>query len=262
LCLPLSADNLPGGLTQSRIDPPAVDDRPERPAAHRRKRRPGRWLLLLAPVVLVAAGIVLILVLGGGRNGGFLDLGGGDEPSNEVPPFDFRLSKTAVVATVTEADPSALKTAADPATAAVADVVDELYTNAFLDPTNWREGDYEEIFALFTDDAAETVRANLETVTLGATAGEVYQTVMPQRGTIRFSVLFDPDGRPDTVVTVVRFVALGERTDGTYLSIVSEGSLFLRDVGGWRITAFDLQRNDRQTRVPAPTGATGATETG
>lgn len=253
----LAADNLPRGLSQSQIDPPVVADRIERHAANRKRRTP-RWLLLV-PVVLVAAGVVLILALRGGGNGGLIDLGGGDEPSDEVPAFDFRLSKTAVVATVPDADRDALKTAAAPATEAVAEVIDTLYTDAFLDPTNWRDGDYEEIFELFADDAATSARANLETLTLGAAAGDVFETVAPQRGTIRFSVLFDPDGAPATVVAVVRFVALGERRDGTYLSIVSEGSLFLDNSGGWRITGFDLERHDRQTRGPAPTGTTGAT---
>jgi hypothetical protein len=252
-----AADNLPGGLTQSQIDPPVVADRIRRHAADPKRRTP-RWLLLV-PVVLVAAGVVLILALGGGGNGGLIDLGGGDEPSDEVPAFDFRLSKTSVVATAPDADPDALTAAAAPATEAVAEVIDALYTDAFLDPTNWREGDYEEIFELFADDAATTARANLETLTLGVAAGDVFETVAPQRGTIRFSVLFGPEGTPETVVAVVRFVARGERQDGTYLSIVSEGSLFLRDEGGWRITAFDLERHDRQTRAPATTGSTGAT---
>ncbi|HSJ50335.1 MAG TPA: hypothetical protein VLA90_03490 [Actinomycetota bacterium] len=244
-------------MTKSHIDPPIVGDRIERRAADR-KRRTSRWFLL-APVVLVAAGVVLILFLGGGGDGGLLDPGGGDEPSDETPAFDFRLTKTSVVATLPEADFEALERAAVPATESVAEVVDQLYTTAFLDPTTWRDGDYESIFPLFTDDAAATARTNLETLTLGAEAGDVFETVRPQRGSIRFNVLFDPESAPDTVVADVRFFALGERRDGTFVTIVSEGSLFLRNLHGWRITAFDLERRDRETAGPAATGSTGGT---
>jgi hypothetical protein len=65
-------------------------------------------------------------------------------------------------------------------------------------------------------------------------------------------VLFDQDGNAATVAVEVRFSALGERTDGTWVEIRSEGELFLQDEGGWRITAFDVQRDDQETTAPKP----------
>lgn len=238
-------------MTQNRTDPPVTATRTERRSATRKRRAP--LALILAPVALVAAGVVLLLVLGGGGDGPLGGLiPGGDDQSDVTPPFDFRASKTAVVATVPEADLAALKTEAEAITQDVIPVVDDLYTNAFLDPTNWREDSYEEVFALFSDEAAGAAQEGLETLTLGASAGDVFDTVTPERGTLRFRVLFDPEGDPAIVVVDVRFVALGAKQDGTYLSIVSEGSLFLEDVGGWQITAFDVDRADDEARPPSP----------
>ena len=253
---PPAAANLTRDLTQSQIDPPVTANRTERRSSTRKRRVP--IALVLVPVALVAVGVVLILVLGGGGQG-VLGIGGGDGPSDEVPPFDFRLAKTGVEATVPEADVEALQVEAETVTAEVAPVVDDLYTNAFLDPTNWREGDYEEVFALFTDEAAPSARENVEALTLGAAAGDVYETVTPTRGSLRFSVLFDPEGSPDTVVVAVKFTALGERADGTFTSIISVGHLFLRDLGGWRVAAFDVRRGDKETQPPpSPSASTSA----
>ena len=57
--------------------------------------------------------------------------------------------------------------------------IDDLYTNAYLDPSNWRHDDYEEVFATFAPDAAATAEQSVETLTLGATAGDVFDTVDP-----------------------------------------------------------------------------------
>ncbi len=244
----LAAANLTRDLTQSRIDPPVTADRAQRRSTARRRRSP--LALLLVPVVLVAAGVVLILVLGGGGKGGILGpiTGGGEDDT--VPPFDFRLSKTTVVATVEGADEEALRSGAATVADEITPVLDDLYTNAFLDPTNWREADYEEVFAHFDEEAALPAREAVETLTLGATAGDVYERVTPRRGSLRFSVLFDDEGAPDTVVVEVRFSALGERQDGTFTAIVSTGTWFLKDQGGWVVTAFDVSRADHETTPP------------
>ena len=218
------------------------------------------------PIVLVAAGAVVILMLKGGDAGGILDgiTGGSHEDDNAVPPFEFRLSKTGVVATVEDADLDAMRTQAGTVAEEITPLLDDLYTNAFLDPTNWREGDYEEIFTIFATDALASAREGIETLTLGATAGDVYERVTPRRGSLRFRVLFDQEGAPDTVVVQVSFTALGQRQDGTYTAIVSSGELFLNDVGGWKVTAFDVSRADHATKPPpspTPSGSTSASPT-
>lgn len=235
-----------GALTEASGKTPITANRAER----RSPRRLPPWLLLV-PVGLVAVAVVLILVLRGDGEGGIPFLGGGEDDT--VPEFEFRVSpKTEVVATSAEADVEALRPAAERTREEVVPVLDDLYTAAFLDPGTWRDGEYEDVFAHFTEDAVAAARGSVETLTLGVGAGDVFERVTPEKGRLAFRVLFDPEGNPDTVVVRVRFRALGERTDGTYLAIVSSGQFFLRNVDGWKVTAFDVERNDREAKPPTP----------
>ena len=138
--------------------------------------------------------------------------------------------------------------------------IDDLFTNGYLDPSNWRDGDYEEVFATFAPDAVATAEESVETLTLGATAGDVFATVDPGKSKLSYQVLFDPDGAVETAVVTVVFRATAERKDGTYLAIVSEGEFFLRQIDGqeegWTITAFDVKRDDHETQPPSPSAST------
>ena len=244
--------NLTRVLTEGPTKPPVTADRSQRRATDRKRRLP--LALLLVPVVLAGLGVALFLVLGG--NGGGLI--GGDDDSDDVPEFDFTVGRAKAVATVPETDIAALETEATGVGQEITPVLDELYTNAFLDPANWREGDYEEVLAAFSEGATSSARQSVEVLTLGATAGDVYDRVTPERGAIGYTVLFDPAGSPNTAVAQVRFTALGERSDGTFTLIVSTGELFLRDLDGWRITAFDVTRQDRETQPPASAAPSGS----
>jgi hypothetical protein len=239
-------------LSEDPTQPPVTGNRIQRRSAASKRRV--TLLLVVIPVVAVAIGAVAILAFGGGDGGGVPFLGDGDEP---VPEFDFRVSpKVAVITTSEGSDAAALRTAADDASAEVTPILDELYTSAFLDPGSWRDGDYEDVFAHFADGAVAAAQENVEALTLGATAGDVFERVSPERGSLAYQVLFDPEGTPDTVVVRVRFRALGERTDGTFLAIVSDGQFFFRNVDGWKVTAFEVERADRE--APAPTPAPSA----
>ena len=225
--------------------------------AHVKKRR-APLALIVVPVVLIGAGIVLVLVLTGGGKA-IIDnvLPGGDEP---VPEFDFKLAKVDVVATAEGAETNALEPLADAAVQEVAPVLDTLFTAAFLDPNNWKGGEYAEAFEQFSDASVETAQLQgIDTLTLGPEAGDVYDAVSPNKGSIRFEVLFDRDGNAFSVAAHVRFYALGELKDGTYVAIVSHGVMFVRDSGnGWRVQAYDMKRNDHETEAPsASTGPSG-----
>jgi len=238
-----------GVLAEAPEQPPVTASRVERRSEGSKRRIPP-WLMAI-PLVLVALAVVLILVLGGGGDSAIPFLGGGEDDT--VPELDFRVSpKTRVVATNDKADVDALQTLAEETGAEVTPILDDLYTAAFLDPGNWRDGDYEGVFGHFADGAVAAARESVETLTLGVGAGDVFEAVTPEKGSLAYRVLFDPDGKPDTIVVRVRFRALGERKDGTYVSIVSDGQFFLRDVGGWKVTAFDVERSDREAKLPVP----------
>jgi len=215
--------------------------------ANKKRRLP--LALLIAPVVLVAIGVAILLAL---RGGGGPIIGGGDEPA---PPFDFIVKPAAAIPTAPDADEAALSASADEVAQEITPMIDDLYTNAYLDPSNWRHDDYEEVFTAFTPDAAATAEQSVETLTLGATAGDVFDTVDPGKSKLTYQVLFDPDGAPESAVVSVIFRATAERKNGTFLAIVSEGEFFLRQIDGqgegWTITAFDVTRDDHEKEPPS-----------
>ena len=213
------------------------------------KKRRAPLALLVVPVVLVAIGVGIFLML---RGGDVPIIGGNDEVT---PPFDFIVAPAAGVATVSDADKTALAASADQVAREITPTIDDLFTNAYLDPSNWKHDDYEEVFATFAPDAVGTAEQSVETLTLGANAGDVFDTVDPGKSKLDYEVLFDPDGNPDTAVVTVIFRATGERKDGTYLAIVSEGEFFLRQIDGWKITAFDVTRDDHETQPPSPSAS-------
>lgn len=233
-------------MTDTR--PPTVQaDRSARKAGHRKKRSPAVFVI---PLVLVAVAVVLIVVLTRGEGGGIPFVG--DDGPSEAPPFDFTIRKVRALATDEKADEAALADEAAAIERELTPIVDELYTNAFLDPANWQEGDYAEVLERFNEDARPTAEASVETLTLGTDAGGVYDEVMPDRSVLDYKVLFDPNGRVNQVVVKVKFLALGARSDGAYTQIVSEGQLFFDDPDGWLISAFDVTRADHEAEPPTP----------
>ncbi|HKI29522.1 MAG TPA: hypothetical protein VKB32_08870 [Actinomycetota bacterium] len=218
--------------------------------ANKKRRLP--LALLIVPVVLVAIGAAILLAA---RGGGGSIIGGGDEPA---PPFDFIVKPATAIPTAPDADHAALSANAGEVAQEITPMIDDLYTNAYLDPSNWRHDDYEEVFTAFAPDAAATAEQSVETLTLGATAGDVFDTVEPGKSKLLYQVLFDPDGEPETAVVSVIFRATAERKNGTYLALVSEGEFFLRKIDGWTITAFDVTRDDHETQPPSPSASPSA----
>jgi hypothetical protein len=219
--------------------------------ANKKRRLP--LALLIVPVVLVAIGAAMLLAA---RGGGGSIIGGGDEPA---PPFDFIVKPATAIPTAPDADEAALSASADEVAQEITPLIDDLYTNAYLDPSNWRHDDYEEVFAAFAPQAAATAEQSVETLTMGTTAGNVFDTVDPGKSKLSYQVLFDPDGEPETAVVSVIFRATAERKNGTYLAVVSEGEFFLRQIDrqeGWTITAFDVTRDDHETQPPSPSAST------
>jgi len=203
-------------------------------------------LALIIPIVLILVGVVMLLTL---RGGAVPILGGDDEVT---PPFDFTVRGARAVATSADADQDALNASAEQLAPDITPTIDDLYTFAFLDPSNWHDGSYDEAFESFSSDAARTAQQNAAVLTLGADAGDVYKSVEPRKSSITYEILYDREGEPNTAVATVVFRALAQRKDGTYIAVLSEGTFFLRDVDGWKVTAFDVTRGDTETEPPSP----------
>jgi hypothetical protein len=205
---------------------------------------------------LVVAGVVLLVAVGVGL--AFLFRDGGDavrtegpgEPSPaasvapETPAFRFRVTARRIEPTtgagLSERDRRAARRATDAAQA----LLTRLYVEGFLDPSSWREADYDAAFAVFTRAAASEARRRAGAVTAGPHAGDRYTAIEPAGGTLSLRVLVDRAGAPALVAGVVEFRAraLGDPP----VAIRSEGSFLLRrGAHGWRIVSFDVVRRDR-----------------
>jgi hypothetical protein len=231
-------------LTDDRNQPPVRANR-----SSRKKKTPAALIAIPLVLVLGAVGLFFFLSGDGGADIPFID---GDDPTDDVPAFEFKIRKARAVASADGADVDALTQQAAELGAELTPMLDEMFTNAFLDPANWQDGDYAEVWERFDDAARPTAEAAVETLTLGATAGDVYDDVASDKGSLEFDVLFDQEGSPTSVVVKFRFYALGTRADGTYTSIVSHGQLFLDAASAWQITAFTVKRDDKATESPAP----------
>jgi hypothetical protein len=137
------------------------------------------------PILLVAGAVGLFLFTRGGEAKIPFIGGGGDEP---VPAFDFPAPKVDVETTSDKTDSQSLRSAAEEVAAEAVPVIDQLYTEAFLDPNNWKDGEYDEVWELFDPSALPTAEASIETLTLGVDAGDVYDTVTPKKGSLKMRV--------------------------------------------------------------------------
>lgn len=210
----------------------------------------------IVPAALVVLGAVLFLVLrGGGGAGGILNLG----PDNTIPAFDFKIGKATPIS-VAKADAKPLASSAKDAAAQVTKTMTTLYTEAFLDPVNWRGGTYDQVWSLFDSSSQAAAQQEGATLTLGTTAGDTFEKVDQPRGKVSVKVLLDEKDQPATAVAIVKFTAVGTNKDGTMTLIVSSGQYFLRPgADGWRIYAFEVSRSDHEKLPkPGPSGSPSA----
>ena len=138
-----------------------------------------------------------------------------------MPAFDFTVTSVTTEATSDKADAATLPAEAQKVADQVMPALDQLYTEGFLDPKNWKDGEYDEVWEVFADSRCLR-QENVETLTLGVDAGDTYDSVGPSR---------DPEGpravrrrrRTGLGRRGGRFTAFGDRKDGKYVKFVSHG---------------------------------------
>jgi hypothetical protein len=207
----------------------------------------------IVPAAVVVLGVVLFVVFtGGGGDGGLL----GED--NTIPAFDFRLTR-AVPVLVTHQDPAKFEAVAQDVGAQVGETMTTLYTEAFLDPANWRDGAYDEVWPLFEEGTQAAAQEEETTLTLGPTAGDQFAKVEQPLGTLNVRVLLDRTNQPTTAVAIVKFKALASAKDGTTVAVVSTGQYFLRSASDeWLVYAFSASRDDHEV-IPSPGPTASAT---
>jgi hypothetical protein len=131
--------------------------------------------------------------------------------------------------------------------------LDVLYFDGFVDPDHWDGGDYDDVWDVFDDGAREQAKNDVQTLTLGDDAGDVYDFVQPDKGVVAVNVLTGPNDEPTEALAKAFFSATAEHDDGSYTKITSSGTFFLRQVeGGWRIFTYDVDRTEKTTDAPTP----------
>lgn len=205
-------------------------------------------------MVLVAVILVFLLKGGGGNKGPFTH-----DP--QTPPFAFQTAKVLTVPTNAKADAATLKTKAKAPAAEVTKVMDALYIGAFLDPSNWRDGSYDDVWTFFEPGAGTEAQAQVETVTAGTGAGAAFDMILPTgSSTLKAKVLFDPKDEPYSVVAIVKFKATGSGKDGQDLLILSKGQYVFQKIdGSWKVVSFKVLRNDEQQAAPSPSASGSST---
>lgn len=186
------------------------------------------------------------------------------EPDREIPDFAFDLQQAKYEASVAGGNKDAQAATAEDEGGKIKETLDELFFVAFVDPDTW--GDTGEISDWFTGDAADTLEDNIETLTLGADAGDVYEFVEPGRSTLVVRVLTGPKGEALRASAKLEFMAIAEHTDGTFSRIMINGTFFLvPDGNDWKVEAYRAARLEKEIDPPASpsasVSASGATET-
>ena len=199
--------------------------------------------------------VIAVLLLGGGDS--LPGIIGPDPP--QTPEFAFETAKVTAVPTRPDAKEGEMDAKADPVAADVEAAMDALYIGAFLDPGNWQEGAYDDVWELFEPGAGAEAQTQVDTLTAGTGAGDAFDEIQPLQGTLQMKVLFDQKDRAFSTVAIVRFEARGKSKDGQDVRISSEGQyVFQRVDGVWKVVSFRVLRDDRLVEPSTSPSASGS----
>ena len=215
--------------------------------------------------------MALIFALSGGSDGPLGSLGG-DTP--ETPEFAFKASKPIVITTAPTPTPKRpspppvrCKAAKKKATAAAltrprrsaVDTLDAYYTAAFLDPANWQDAAYDEVFVSFTNQARAEAESQLEVMTAGSEAGFNYDTIEPLPSTVRDQGAAGSERAAGIGVGMAKFQANGDGSSGGKHVFQSKGQFVLQKIDGeWIDREFlGVSRHDKDKGTLASATAFG-----
>jgi hypothetical protein len=212
--------------------------------------------IAIGVVALIAAVVVVVALLGGGSAVKNILPGHSTAPT---PDFAFVTTKVEAIPTAAGAKLAKLKPAAQTAAKAASTALDALYSNAFLAPGNWQDGSYDDVWASFDGKASATAQQDLETLTAGTSAGDTYSDIQPARGAVKFSVLLDAKGQPQTVSATVLFTANATKKGGGTTLLRSEANYFLQRIGSaWKVVSFQVKRADVANAPTPSTSGSGS----
>ncbi len=206
--------------------------------------------LIVGGVIVVAAVVLGFVFLGG--DGAIIPILGGS-PKPPTPEFAFDVTKVTPVATRDEVKHAELQADAEVAADEVTVQMDALYMGAFLDPDNWLDGSYDSVWELFESGASIEAQSQIETLTAGVGAGDAFEQILPDEGTLKTKVLFDQKEQAFSVVAITRFEAVGTGKDGDDVRMTSRGQYVFQQVdGAWRVVSFKVVRDNEVEASASP----------
>jgi hypothetical protein len=197
---------------------------------------------------IIAGSVGAVVVLGAI----FFFTRGGDSPFSESPPpgkVQFALKSANYIPYQLHGDQNAQKATAHEAGQEILAQLDTLFDTAYVDPDSW--GDTGNIEDFFTDAAKSSLDGDVQTLTLGPSAGDTYKRVDPGRSTLKVNVLTGADGSAVRASGRLTFTGLATHDDGTYSAITVTGTaIFVKDGDTWKIEAYHLNRSEKPAQAP------------
>jgi hypothetical protein len=161
----------------------------------------------------------------------------------DTPAFQFTKVTREIVRTAPGRIKAFQRTASVRAAVAARTILDDLYTEGFLDPENWKQGEYLDAFGGFASGARKRAEARPGLLTAGSRAGDRYEQILPLSGRLDTRILLDRGGRPTLLLSGVRFSAAAMGPEP--LTFRSRGQFFFERIrGSWRIVSFHITRSD------------------
>jgi hypothetical protein len=205
-------------------------------------------LLVVGLVALLAIGAAVLLTQDDdapvrGRPPGVDGPTEDDGDAAATPPFRFTKATRELVRTAPGRVKRRQREASERAAIVARTILDDLYTEGFLDPENREQGLYVDAFRGFAGGARKQAEARPGLLTAGARAGDRYERIRPLSGRIDTRILLSRRGKPVLLLSVVRFKAAALGPDPATLR--SRGQFFFERVdGSWKIVSFHITRTD------------------
>jgi len=217
-------------------------------APTQRPNRPRGPVLLAAGAVLIVAVVVVVLLLSRGGSTpapspAAKSPSATASPAKHVPAprARFKLERLPSVSGSRHPRQAKVRNRARDVAARIKDVIQRVYTFAFLDTRRTRS----RLLDIFVGEARRKFRTHPQIVALGSAARRL-AGLRQQHSTLRVRTLFSPNNHPVTSLAVAEFRARGRLRAGGRLLVRNHGTFFLRPgEHGWVIYGFEVRRQDR-----------------
>lgn len=215
-----------------------------------------RLVVGIIVAVVVIAG--LWFLFGRGKNSPLSSIIGPSTPP--VPTFHFKTVVPKYQALQAQIPKAKLEKVAKQTAPTIEKATTGFLQAGYVNPDGW--GDSGSIDGFFTDDAKAQVDANIDTLTLGKSASDQFDTFTPSKGnTIKVTALVDGNLNVVNAAAEFTFKGTAANSDGTSSKVTVTGTLFfVPDGSDWKIESFHINRVEQPHKAPsASASASGAT---